>query len=101
MRNQTMQMPTLCMPAWLVHWGCLLACRLCMPQTARAHLTWVAAGGCHLQVQATVKAGGKVLIPVSAVGRAQELLMLLQEHWDKEGLQVGAAGGACMQDCLL
>jgi hypothetical protein len=34
-----------------------------------------------------VEAGGKVLVPVFAVGRAQELLMLLSEHWDSHGMR--------------
>lgn len=40
------------------------------------------------QVHQTVTAGGKVLVPVFAVGRAQELLMLLEEHWQRTELQV-------------
>ena len=39
-------------------------------------------------VHATVAEGGKVLIPSFAVGRAQELLMLLETYWERMGLQV-------------
>lgn len=42
-----------------------------------------------LQVHQTVSSGGKVLVPVFAVGRAQELLMLLDEHWTRTEQQVG------------
>jgi hypothetical protein len=42
----------------------------------------------HLQIHETVSAGGKVLLPVSAVGRAQELLLLLDEHWERNQLTV-------------
>lgn len=41
-----------------------------------------------LQIHQTVTSGGKVLVPVFAVGRAQELLMLLDEHWQRTQLQV-------------
>ncbi|KAI5189633.1 integrator complex subunit 11 [Nematocida minor] len=34
-----------------------------------------------------VKNGGKVLIPVFALGRAHELCLLLDTHWDKIGLR--------------
>jgi Cft2 family RNA processing exonuclease len=40
------------------------------------------------QIHQTVTSGGKVLVPVFAVGRAQELLMLLDEHWQRTELQV-------------
>lgn len=43
---------------------------------------------CNLQIHQTVTAGGKVLVPVFAVGRAQELLMLLDEHWQRTELEV-------------
>ena len=36
----------------------------------------------------TVTAGGKVLIPVMALGRAQELLILLESYWERMSLQV-------------
>ncbi|GIL53044.1 hypothetical protein Vafri_8739, partial [Volvox africanus] len=36
----------------------------------------------------TVSAGGKVLIPTFAMGRAQELLMLITDCWERNGLQV-------------
>eukprot|EP00775_Hariotina_reticulata_P005494 gene5494-5729_t len=39
-------------------------------------------------IHETVSAGGKVLLPVSAVGRAQELLLLLDEHWERNQLTV-------------
>jgi Cft2 family RNA processing exonuclease len=42
-----------------------------------------------LQIHQTVTSGGKVLVPVFAVGRAQELLMLLDEHWQRTQLEVG------------
>lgn len=35
------------------------------------------------KVVATVKAGGRVLIPIVAIGRAQELLLMLEEHWSR------------------
>ena len=38
--------------------------------------------GLFLQrVTDTLRAGGRVLLPVVAMGRAQELLLLLDEHW--------------------
>ncbi|EER20728.1 conserved hypothetical protein, partial [Perkinsus marinus ATCC 50983] len=41
-------------------------------------------------VHEIVRTGGKCLLPVFALGRAQELLLLLEEHWGKhEELQVG------------
>ena len=40
------------------------------------------------QVHETVSAGGKVLIPVFALGRAQELLILLESYWERMSLQV-------------
>lgn len=43
---------------------------------------------CNWQVHDTVTSGGKVLVPVFAVGRAQELLMLLDEHWQRTQLEV-------------
>eukprot|EP01062_Namystynia_karyoxenos_P063551 TRINITY_DN56350_c0_g1_i1.p1 TRINITY_DN56350_c0_g1~~TRINITY_DN56350_c0_g1_i1.p1 ORF type:complete len:746 (+),score=229.55 TRINITY_DN56350_c0_g1_i1:67-2238(+) len=39
-------------------------------------------------VHDTVAAGGKVLIPVFALGRAQELLILLETYWARMGLTV-------------
>ena len=36
-----------------------------------------------MQVHDTVAAGGKVLIPVFSLGRAQELLLLLESHWER------------------
>lgn len=35
-----------------------------------------------------VSRGGKVLIPVFALGRAQELCLILDTHWEREGLRV-------------
>lgn len=40
------------------------------------------------QVHKCVSQGGKVLVPVFAVGRAQELLMLVEEYWERMGLKV-------------
>lgn len=41
-----------------------------------------------LQIHEAVLSGGKVLIPVFAVGRAQELLLLLDEFWERTQLTV-------------
>lgn len=41
-----------------------------------------------LQVHETVSKGGKVLIPVFALGRAQELCILLDEYWERMNLEV-------------
>jgi integrator complex subunit 11 len=38
-------------------------------------------------VHATVRRGGRVLIPVFALGRAQELMILLEAYWERLGLQ--------------
>lgn len=35
-----------------------------------------------------IKNGGKVLIPVFALGRAQELCLLLENYWDRMNLNV-------------
>jgi integrator complex subunit 11 len=35
-----------------------------------------------------VSSGGKVLIPVFAIGRAQELFLILDTHWERMGLTV-------------
>eukprot|EP00292_Cryptomonas_paramecium_P007142 CAMPEP_0113730174 /NCGR_PEP_ID=MMETSP0038_2-20120614/43010_1 /TAXON_ID=2898 /ORGANISM="Cryptomonas paramecium" /LENGTH=446 /DNA_ID=CAMNT_0000662201 /DNA_START=21 /DNA_END=1358 /DNA_ORIENTATION=+ /assembly_acc=CAM_ASM_000170 len=40
------------------------------------------------QVSECVRAGGKVLIPVFALGRAQELCLLLDSYWERTGLTV-------------
>ncbi|CAI5508329.1 unnamed protein product [Closterium sp. Naga37s-1] len=40
------------------------------------------------RVHTCVAAGGKVLIPVFAMGRAQELCVLLDEYWHRMGLDV-------------
>ena len=34
-------------------------------------------------VDRVVRSGGKCLVPVFALGRAQELLLILDEHWQK------------------
>jgi integrator complex subunit 11 len=39
-------------------------------------------------VHTCVAAGGKVLIPVFALGRAQELCILLDEYWERTNLKV-------------
>jgi integrator complex subunit 11 len=39
-------------------------------------------------VHSTVENGGKVLIPVFALGRAQELCILLETYWDRMNLKV-------------
>jgi integrator complex subunit 11 len=39
-------------------------------------------------VHATVRGGGKVLIPVFALGNAQELSVLVDGYWRRQGLQV-------------
>jgi hypothetical protein len=51
------------------------------------------------QIHQTVTAGGKVLVPVFAVGRAQELLLLLDEHWQRTELEV-RGGNTCQQAAL-
>ncbi|KAK3246859.1 Integrator complex subunit 11 [Cymbomonas tetramitiformis] len=38
------------------------------------------------QVHECIKDGGKVLIPVFALGRAQELAILVEEYWERVGL---------------
>ena len=40
------------------------------------------------KIHSTVAAGGKVLIPVFALGRAQELCILLESYWDRMKLEV-------------
>ncbi|KAJ1551595.1 Integrator complex subunit 11 [Cladochytrium tenue] len=40
------------------------------------------------QVHECVSAGGKVLIPVFALGRAQELCILVDQYWDRMALRV-------------
>ncbi|MEW5316004.1 MAG: hypothetical protein WDW38_007398 [Sanguina aurantia] len=40
------------------------------------------------EVQEAVSRGGKVLIPTFAVGRAQELFMMLDDFWERMGLTV-------------
>ena len=41
-----------------------------------------------MQVHESVSNGGKVLIPVFALGRAQELLLLLESYWERMRLTV-------------
>jgi len=41
-----------------------------------------------LAVHQAVACGGKVLVPVSGAGRAQELLILLETYWERMGLMV-------------
>lgn len=43
-----------------------------------------------LQVHEAVLSGGKVLVPVFAVGRAQEMLILLDGFWERMNMQVKA-----------
>lgn len=40
------------------------------------------------KIHDTVEKGGKVLIPVFALGRAQELCILLETFWERMNLQV-------------
>eukprot|EP00835_Amoeboradix_gromovi_P002338 NODE_131_length_18300_cov_0.442668.p1 type:complete len:643 gc:universal NODE_131_length_18300_cov_0.442668:11058-12986(+) len=40
------------------------------------------------KVHTCVQQGGKVLIPTFAVGRAQELAVMLESYWDQHGLHV-------------
>jgi len=40
------------------------------------------------KVHQTIEAGGKVLIPVFALGRAQELCILLESYWERMNLKV-------------
>jgi len=40
------------------------------------------------EIHECLESGGSVLIPVFAVGRAQEMLTLLEDHWIKYGLEV-------------
>ena len=40
------------------------------------------------KIHSTVANGGKVLIPVFALGRAQELCILLESYWDRMKLDV-------------
>jgi hypothetical protein len=55
---------------------------LCMISQCMTHGPLPAA----LQVHRCVAGGGKVLIPVGAAGRAQELVLLVQEAWQRLGL---------------
>jgi hypothetical protein len=61
--------------------------RVIVQKTTRCAFCWLLA--LYLQVHQAVTSGGKVLIPVFAVGRAQELLLLLDELWERTQLQVG------------
>jgi integrator complex subunit 11 len=40
------------------------------------------------KVDSCVRAGGKVLIPVFALGRAQELCILIESYWERMGLDI-------------
>jgi len=40
------------------------------------------------KVHERIEDGGKVLIPVFALGRAQELCILLESYWDRMNLKV-------------
>lgn len=40
------------------------------------------------RIHTAVNRGGKVLIPVFAVGRAQELCILLESYWERMGLKI-------------
>jgi integrator complex subunit 11 len=40
------------------------------------------------KVHDSIEKGGKVLIPVFAVGRAQELCILLETYWERMNLKV-------------
>ena len=48
----------------------------------------------------TVGGGGKVLIPTFAMGRAQELLLLVRDAWARKGLQVRPPLGVCVCVCV-
>lgn len=54
-------------------------------------------------VSNVVKRGGRCLLPVFALGRAQELLLILEEHWDKnpqlQGIPIYYAS-ALAQKCI-
>jgi len=39
-------------------------------------------------IERVVQRGGRVLLPVFALGRAQELLLILEEHWRDRGLEL-------------
>ena len=43
------------------------------------------------QIHDCVDRGGKVLIPVFALGRAQELCILLETYWERMNLKVRRA----------
>eukprot|EP00879_Flechtneria_rotunda_P030549 GHRR01033195.1.p1 GENE.GHRR01033195.1~~GHRR01033195.1.p1 ORF type:complete len:643 (+),score=196.64 GHRR01033195.1:256-2184(+) len=49
------------------------------------------------RIAATVRQGGRVLVPIVAIGRAQELLLLLDEYWSKhpqlQGIPIYQASG--------
>lgn len=55
--------------------------------------------GCHLpkkeresrflgEISKIISKGGRCLLPVFALGRAQELLLILEEHWENQRLKV-------------
>ena len=51
------------------------------PDAARA-----ASAAASLTLQATVACAGNVLLPVDAAGRALEVLLLLDRHWERAKL---------------
>ena len=63
-----------------------MPCSYCTPLVRHISVT--------VQVHECVSRGGKVLVPVFAVGRAQELLVLLDEYWERTNLQVGGRGSS-------
>jgi hypothetical protein len=80
-----------CMDGWMDGWmdGC--ACfspysSELSPAQACAHFYLLFWRLSSKQVISTVSGGGKVLIPVFAVGRAQELLLLVEDAWRRSGL---------------
>ncbi|KAK2445995.1 cleavage and polyadenylation specificity factor 73-I [Trifolium repens] len=56
--------------------------------TATLYIFMVFVCECHLQVHKCVSGGGKVLIPTFALGRAQELCLLLDDYWERMNLKV-------------
>ena len=51
-------------------------------------------------VHEAVSRGGKVLVPVFAVGRAQELLLMVEEFWERMGIKVGVGRWSLMKPTL-
>lgn len=50
------------------------------------------------KVHDCVDKGGKVLIPVFALGRAQELCILLETYWERMNLKVTLSNYLCRND---